>query len=178
MFASLFLKRPKLYCDGCGFSMAKVRNVWRDCGKDYCSRSCLEITRLKAGAGLVSSPWYIGLATILAVFMLTQTFIPKARAQTHEGHAEHHDIYKSWTQSNGWSSCCNGDDPKTGKKGDCRPAKAYPDENGQWHVLINGKYRPVPLSAIRDYSTPDGNSHVCETPEYGVMCFVKGQPKS
>ena len=118
------------------------------------------------------------LATILAMFMIDFATTARVRAQDHEGHAANHDIYKDWTQANGWSSCCNGDDPETGKKGDCRPAKAYPDENGQWHVLINGRYVPVPQHAIRDYEPPDGNSHVCEDPTNGIMCFIRGKPKA
>jgi hypothetical protein len=112
------------------------------------------------------------------------TFSSKARAQDvdgtvhHPGHAEHHNIYKNWTQSNGYSSCCNGDDPENGVKGDCRPVRAYADQDGQWHALIEGQYVPVPLRAIRDYPTPDGNSHVCEDKRNGIMCFVRGLPKS
>ncbi|MEK7994734.1 MAG: hypothetical protein AAB403_13100 [Planctomycetota bacterium] len=180
---------PK-YCGFCSANLAHCRNVWRDreLRADYCSRTCLEGARLTRAAGMIHSPWYVGLATILAVFMLAFTFTGGTRAwaqdvdgtvhQQHSGHAANHNIYKGWTQSNGWSSCCNGDDPENGVKGDCRPAKAYPDEHGQWHVLIRGKYRPVPSGAIRDFPTPDGNSHVCEDETYGIMCFVRGLPKS
>lgn len=84
MFASLFLKRPKLYCDGCGFSMAKVRNVWRDNGKDYCTRLCMEHHRIVQAAGVVSSSWYIGLAGLLIVFMLAFTFTGGSRAWAKE----------------------------------------------------------------------------------------------
>jgi hypothetical protein len=51
MFQRLFLKRPKLYCDGCGLSMATVRHVWNEKGKDYCCRSCLEVSRLALASG-------------------------------------------------------------------------------------------------------------------------------
>lgn len=175
-------------CHWCGGSLRTIRNVYK--GKDseryYDAENCLmrgedrELRRKATLAGTVCSPWYIGAAAILAVFMLTFTFTGGSRAwaQSHEGHAANHDTYKGWLQSNGFSSCCNGDDPERGVKGDCRPARAYPDDNGQWHVLINGKYRPVPQSAIRDYPTPDGNSHVCEDESHGIMCFVRGLPKS
>jgi hypothetical protein len=41
-----------------------------------------------------------------------------------------------------------GNNPERGTKGDCRAARAHPDENGQWHVRIRGKYVPVPRHAI------------------------------
>ena len=96
-----------------------------------------------------------------------------------DGHAQHHDVYKGWAQSNGFSSCCNGDDPATGAKGDCRPVKAYRDpDDDLWRALINGQWRVVPPLAVRPYPTPDGNSHVCESEGNGIMCFVGGLPKS
>lgn len=102
-----------------------------------------------------------------------------AQDRTHEGHADHHDIYKDWKQSNGWSSCCNGDDPQTGTKGDCRPVKAYQDpDDGIWRALINNKWTRVPPSKVRPYATPDGNSHICEDARHGIMCFVGGKPKA
>lgn len=186
----------KVVCDWCSNSLANIRNVYKgiNCERQYCSRECHQkgedrALRYKAAlAGTISSHWLLGVAAILIMFILAFTFTGGSKAwaqdvdgtvhQVHPGHAAHHNIYKNWTQSNGYSSCCNGDDPENGVKGDCRPARAYPDQDGQWHVLINGKYVPVPLHAIRDYPTPDGNSHVCETPSQGIMCFVRGLPKS
>jgi hypothetical protein len=63
-------------------------------------------------------------------------------------------------------------------KGDCRPARAYPDDTGQWHVLIRGTWQKVPPDAVRLYTTLDGNSIVCETERNGIMCFVGGRPKA
>lgn len=102
-----------------------------------------------------------------------------AQDHHHPGHAQFHDFYKGWVQRNGFSSCCNGDDPQTGTKGDCRPAKAYRDpDDDLWRVLIRDKWRIVPPMAVRPYPTPDGNSHVCEDEQNGIMCFVGGLPKS
>lgn len=191
---SVPFSHQKETCHWCNNSLARIKNIYKgkDCFRHYCGKECHQkgeeraLQYRAALAGTVCSPWYVGLAAILAVFMLAFTFTGGARAQDvdgtvhqiHPGHAQHHNIYKDWTQSNGYSSCCNGDDPENGVKGDCRPARAYPDENGQWHVLINGKYVPVPLRAIRDYSTPDGNSHVCQDEVNGIMCFIRGLPKS
>jgi hypothetical protein len=120
---------------------------------------------------------------VLGLWLVLFAVSPKARAQEedhyHPEHAKFHNIYKGWVQSNGVSSCCNGDDPELGTKGDCHPARAYldPDDN-LWRVLIKGKWLIVPPEAMRPYSTPDGNSHVCEDESHGIMCFVGGQPKS
>jgi len=96
--------------------------------------------RARRFAGTVHLHWTATLAAILSVLMVAFIFTGRTRAwaqdvdgtvhQKHPGHAQFHNIYKDWTQSNGWSSCCNGDDPERGTKGDCRPARAYPDENG------------------------------------------------
>jgi hypothetical protein len=135
------------------------------------------------GGSHLRSKIYIALASLLGLWLVLFAVGPKARAQEddhyHPGHAKFHNIYKGWMQSNGVTSCCNGDDPEFGRKGDCHPARAYldPDDN-HWRVLLKGKWLIVPPEAVRPYSTPDGNSHVCEDDLNGIMCFVGGQPKS
>ena len=43
------------------------------------------------------------------------------------GHAEMHDLYKAWhPPDNPRTSCCNN--------ADCRPTRAYVDENGTWRA--------------------------------------------
>jgi hypothetical protein len=122
----------------------------RDAHRYYCSELCFlqgEERQLRYAAqlaGTVHLHWTATLAVILSVLMVAFIFIGGTRAwaqdvdgtvhQKHPGHAQFHNIYKDWTLSNGRSSCCNGDDPERGTKGDCYPARAYPDEKGQWHV--------------------------------------------
>lgn len=160
----------------CGYCRHEVQGVGMPHeGVLYCSRSCRELgisARSKKARG-----W--GWLSVLIFFIAGLTFTPRPAWAQNPGHAEHHDTYKDWVQSNGFSSCCNGDDPKTGVKGDCRPALAYQDPDDElWRVLIRGEWIEVPPAAIRDYHTPDGNSHVCETVRNGIMCFVRGKPKA
>jgi hypothetical protein len=115
---------------------------------------------------------------LVALVLTALVGASSVRAQDHPGHAQFHNIYRGWVQKNGFSSCCNGDDPTKGIKGDCRPAKAYQDpDDDLWRVLINGSWRVVPPETVRPYPTPDGNSHVCESETQGIMCFVGGKPK-
>jgi hypothetical protein len=115
---------------------------------------------------------------LLALVVIALAGAPSGRAQDYPGHAQFHNIYRGWVTKNGFSSCCNGDDPAKGIKGDCRPAKAYKDpDDDLWRVLIDGTWRVVPADKVRPYPTPDGNSHVCENETQGIMCFVGGKPK-
>lgn len=175
-------------CHWCGNDLSRIRHVYRGQGSQrfYDSKDCHlkgednALREMVKVAGTVHSPWYLVAAILIMVLSVVHGITKKARAQAHHpSHAEHHDVYKGWLQSNGFSSCCNGDDPKTGTKGDCRPARAYQDpDDDLWRVLIRGKWEIVPPNAVRPYSTPDGNSHVCETVENGIMCFVGGKPKA
>jgi hypothetical protein len=139
-------------CKWCANLLAPARRIWkvRDAHRYYCSELCFlqgEERQLRYAAqlaGTVHLHWTATLAVILSVLMVAFIFIGGTRAwaqdvdgtvhQKHPGHAQFHNIYKDWTLSNGRSSCCNGDDPERGTKGDCYPARAYPDEKGQWHV--------------------------------------------
>lgn len=167
-------------CGWCGNALNTCRRIFKvkDHERYYCAEICFlqgeerRLRYLAALAGTVHVHWTVALASILAAFMLAFTFTGGSKAWAH-------DFYGSWQRADGKGSCCNAQVEKDGQvTGDCRPARAYPDEHGQWHVLIRGKYRPVPPEAIREYQTPDGNSHVCEDENNGIMCFVRGLPKS
>lgn len=169
----------KPMCHWCGNSLDRIRNVYKGvgssrlyCGAEHCEKGEQRVVAL---AGTVHSRWYVAVAGIIAVLMVAFATTPKARAHDHNGFN-----YGQWQRAEGKGSCCNEQKQQTDgtMTGDCRPARAYPDDNGQWHVLIRGQYRLVPQSAIRDYPTPDGNSHVCEDENNGIMCFVRGLPKS
>lgn len=67
-------------------------------------------------------------------------------------------------------SCCS--------EKDCHPTHAWPDEQGVWWVLENGREMRVPDRAILNITAPDGNSHVCVNQSMGIVCFIKGVPKS
>ena len=72
-----------------------------------------------------------------------------ARAQDGQhgqGHAENHDWYKDLKQPQTGYSCCNG---RTGTTdGDCRPTRAYLNDDGMWYALLDGKWVPVPPRVV------------------------------
>jgi hypothetical protein len=59
-------------------------------------------------SAIIQSSAYIGIAAILAVFIVAFATAPKARAQDN-GHRLHHaDHYSKWKQPGTNASCCNG----------------------------------------------------------------------
>ena len=182
---AIYVMEPSRLLYRCAAAFVRgLDNICRGGTRCYCPENCVIHDEPRGSASShLKSTCYIVLAGLLGLWLVMFAVSPRARAQAqdhyHPGHAKFHDIYKGWVQSNGFSSCCNGDDPELDRKGDCRPARAYldPDDN-LWRVLINGKWLIVPPQAVRPYSTPDGNSHVCEDARNGIMCFVGGQPKS
>jgi hypothetical protein len=92
------------------------------------------------------------------------------------GHAEHHDWYKELKQPGTVYSCCNG--PVDGVEGDCRPTRAFQDDNGMWQAMINGRWMPVPPRVVLQQLAPDGNSHICASNSGYIYCFLGGSPKS
>ena len=93
-----------------------------------------------------------------------------------QGHAENHDWYKELRQPGTGYSCCNGS--LNGIDGDCRPARAYLNDDGTWRALINGQWQPVPPRAVLQRLAPDGNSHICAGKSGMIYCFIGGSPKS
>jgi hypothetical protein len=110
-------------CKWCANLLAPARRIWkvRDAHRYYCSELCFLQGEERQLSGTVHLHWTATLAVILSVLMVTFIFIGGTRAwaqdvdgtvqQKHPGHAQFDNIYKNWTQSNGQSSCCNGDDP-------------------------------------------------------------------
>ncbi len=87
-----------------------------------------------------------------------------------DGHAQHHDWYRDLRQPGSGISCCN--------RQDCRPVRAYVDEDGRWHALVQGRLVGIPWYVILKQSAPDGGSHLCMSQTGVVYCFVPGQPMS
>lgn len=78
-----------------------------------------------------------------------------------------HDGYEKWRDRKGYG-CCD--------QTDCRPARAYPGEDGLWRVLTNGREYTVPADAVLSIPSPDGRSHVCIAPgAIEPRCFVPGE---
>jgi hypothetical protein len=91
-------------------------------------------------------------------------------------HAENHDWYKELKQPGTPYSCCNG--TVNGVEGDCRPTRAYLQDDGTWKAMINGRWMPVPPRVVLQRLAPDGNSHVCAGKSGMIYCFIGGSPKS
>jgi hypothetical protein len=92
------------------------------------------------------------------------------------GHAEHHDWYKELKQPGTGYSCCNGS--VNGIEGDCRPTRAYLQDDGTWKAMIDGRWTPVPPRVVLKSLAPDGNSHICAGKSGMIYCFIGGSPKS
>jgi hypothetical protein len=92
------------------------------------------------------------------------------------GHAENHDWYRELKQPGTGYSCCNG--AADGVEGDCRPTRAYLQEDGVWRALIDGRWTPVPPRVVLKSLAPDGNSHICAGKGGMIYCFIGGSPKS
>ena len=92
------------------------------------------------------------------------------------GHAENHDWYKDLKQPGTGYSCCNG--TMNGVDGDCRPTRAYLQDDGTWKAMINGRWMPVPPRVVLQRLAPDGNSHICAGKSGMIYCFIGGSPKS
>ncbi len=87
------------------------------------------------------------------------------------GHAELHDVYKAWHPlDNPKTSCCNN--------ADCRPTRAYVDDNGTWRAWNGLRWLLVPSDRVlpTDFAG-DGRSHLCENAGY-IYCFTPAPPRS
>ena len=91
------------------------------------------------------------------------------------GHAENHDWYQDLKQPGTGFSCCNG--TVNGAEGDCRPTRAYLNDNGQWYALLNGRWVMVPPRVVLQQLAPDGRSHICASKSGTIYCFLGGSPK-
>lgn len=85
--------------------------------------------------------------------------------------ARGHEPYTDWRAPNNPAvSCCNS--------ADCRPTRAYVDENGLWRAWNGSAWLIVPPERIlpTDYAG-DGRSHLCANGTQ-VYCFTPAPPKS
>lgn len=85
--------------------------------------------------------------------------------------ARGHDIYSGWSPpDNPNASCCSD--------ADCRPTRAYVDEEGRWRAWSGLAWLPVPWERIlpTDFAH-DGRSHLCEKDGH-IYCFTPGPPRS
>ena len=107
----------------------------------------------------------------------TGAFSPAPAQDGHHGqsHAENHDWYQELKQPGTGFSCCNG--TVNGVEGDCRPTRAYVNDDGQWHALLNGRWVPVPPRVVLRQLAPDGSSHICASKSGLIYCFLGGSPK-
>ena len=92
-----------------------------------------------------------------------------------EGHAENHDWYEQLKQPGTGYSCCNG--TINGVEGDCRPTRAYLNDDGQWYAQVDGRWVLVPPRAVLRQLAPDGRSHICASKSGMIYCFLGGSPK-
>ena len=92
-----------------------------------------------------------------------------------QGHAEHHDWYQQLKQPGTGFSCCNG--TTNGVEGDCRPTRAYLNDDGSWYAFLDGRWVPVPPRVVLKQLAPDGRSHICASKSGLIYCFLGGSPK-
>jgi hypothetical protein len=92
------------------------------------------------------------------------------------GHAENHDWYQKLKQPQTGYSCCSGS--ANGVDGDCRPTRAYLNDDGIWYAMIDGRWVPVPPRVVLQQLAPDGRSHICASKSGMIYCFLGGSPKS
>ena len=97
------------------------------------------------------------------------------RARHGQGHAENHDWYQQLKQPGTGFSCCNG--TTNGVEGDCRPTRAYLNDDGNWYALLDGRWVPVPPRVVLKQLAPDGSSHICASKSGLIYCFLGGSPK-
>ena len=91
------------------------------------------------------------------------------------GHAENHDWYRDLKQPGTGYSCCNG--VANSPHGDCRPTRAYLNDDGMWYAMIDGRWVPVPPRVVLKRMAPDGRSHICASKSGMIYCFLRGSPQ-
>ena len=86
------------------------------------------------------------------------------------GPAHGHGPYTDWRQPNNPSvSCCND--------ADCRPTRAFIDDDGNWEAWNGTAWLVVPWDRILATDMAhDGRSHLCEVNGY-IYCFSPAEPK-
>lgn len=168
-------------CFWCGGSLRNLKNIFKgqNSSHEYCSENCLkrgldrEIRYKATLAGQVNSPWHLAAAGILLLFVIGFLGTPRARAQSH--HDFHKDFYRNWVApDNPSKSCCNARINTFGvESGDCEPTEARV-VNGYWHAWVRQKkeWLRIPDEKIVRYPNPNiFDSHLCWTPQSGIICF-------
>lgn len=86
-------------------------------------------------------------------------------------HGEMHHKYQHWRAPNNPNvSCCNNND--------CRPTRAYVDEEGRWRAWNGSQWLVIPPDRILPTDLAgDGRSHLCEVSGY-IFCFSPAAPRS
>ncbi|MBX3500453.1 MAG: hypothetical protein KF889_13470 [Alphaproteobacteria bacterium] len=85
------------------------------------------------------------------------------------GHAEMHDWYRTLRHPFTGRLCCDNRD--------CRPTRAYVDDEGYWRAMLDGHWVLVPDDVVLKNASPDGRSHICANERGVIFCFVGGVPK-
>ena len=118
--------------------------------------------------------WRIATVLVCMVVVLVIGFSRSGKTQSGhhgQGHGENHDWYQQLKQPGTNYGCCDNRD--------CRPTRAYQDENGNWRAVVDGQWVDVPRRAVLKELAPDGNSHICASWMGGyIFCFIGGSPKS
>jgi hypothetical protein len=124
-------------------------------------------------SAIIQSSAYIGMAAILAVFIVAFATAPKARAQDYGHHLHHTDHYSKWKQPGTNASCCNGKETTDGQiTGDCYPTTAEVRAGSWWAKRDDGQWVIVPDDRILRERNPDvERTHLCFN-SGRVLCFV------
>lgn len=115
----------------------------------------------------------VAFAAILT-FLLVLGVVGARRSHAADGHALHHDFYKTWMQPGGTLGCCNAKETDADgvTTGDCYPTEAKVVA-GHWTAKRDdGVWIEIPDSKIIRERNPNGqDAHLCYN--YGlVLCFV------
>ena len=137
----------------------------------------------------LSAPMHEELCMFKRIIVIA-TLIPAiafAQSGSHNhGHSELHEYYKKLyipdIPEAIPGSCCNLRvvHPNGSITGDCRPVRAWPDDDGVWNAYVDGKKIRIPPEKmiLKDQPMPlDGNAHLCMSEVGVVYCFIKPQVK-
>lgn len=165
-------------CGWCNNLLKGLRNIYKgqNCERYYCSHTCLtsgedRALRYRATlAGMVHSPWYVGLASILAVFMLAFTFTGGSKAWAHNPHTHQVDELANARSPRG-GLCCDGKDYFI--------PSSWEREDTGYRIHFGGKWILVPKDAeVTNMRNPDGEAKAWlifdESGEPLVRCFMPG----
>ena len=123
---------------------------------------------------VVPIKWFALVLALSPLAAMAQSTAPSGRHG--DGHAENHDWYKDLKQPQTGYSCCNG--RSSTSDGDCRPTRAYLNDDGKWYAQLNGRWVQVPPRVVLQQLAPDGRSHICASKGGMIYCFLGGSPKS